>query len=454
MAAPVVGDPAVLQHAEHPLRVRHHDGDAPVGGGKAGNALRGAVRVGRVLLGGVATTVHVTQRHESLLEVTLQSLVRQLYPSFAVGHGNRYAGTGHVLEQNGGRILDLHQRGSCFKLLGQVAHKARPVLGTRDQVFQMRQHLAAITHPQRKGIFAEEETVEVLAEGFVVQHGLGPAATGTQYIAIGEPATGHQPLEIFQLHAASQQIAHVHINGVKTDTVEGRGHLGLTVNALLAQNRHLRARARVDHGRGQVLGHIEGQAHVQARVVAVRDGIKFLTGTIRVIAQGLNPVAGFRPDAVQFPARCLQQDASAQTQTNYVVAIGLPQTEHALTQTGLVEPLHHLIGMLGRHLNHRPQLFREQCGHRLRAIAGDVIQGNVQTGAAREGHLGKGGEQTAVRAVVVRQQFAFRQQLLGHLEEGNQVFGIVQIRGNIPHLTVHLRQSRARQTVLATAQIQ
>ena len=55
---------------------------------------------------------------------------------------------------------------------------------------------------------------------------------------------------------------------------------------------------------------------------------------------------------------------------------------------------------------------------------------------------------------MVRQQFAFGQQLLGHLEESDQVFGIVQVRCDITDLTVHLRQCGAGHAVLTTAQVQ
>ena len=53
--------PGVLYGAEHALGVRHHDGDATVAGGQAGNAARRAVGVGRIAFGHAATVVDVTQ---------------------------------------------------------------------------------------------------------------------------------------------------------------------------------------------------------------------------------------------------------------------------------------------------------------------------------------------------------------------------------------------------------
>ncbi len=55
---------------------------------------------------------------------------------------------------------------------------------------------------------------------------------------------------------------------------------------------------------------------------------------------------------------------------------------------------------------------------------------------------------------MIGQQLALGQQLLGHFEEGNQVLGIVQVRGHLAHLAVHLGQGGTGQTVLATPQIQ
>src|ERR1700754_399827 len=46
--APVLRVPAHLRRAEHPLRVRHHDRDATVGGRECGQATRRTVRVERV----------------------------------------------------------------------------------------------------------------------------------------------------------------------------------------------------------------------------------------------------------------------------------------------------------------------------------------------------------------------------------------------------------------------
>ena len=58
--------PAHLRGAVHALGVGHHDGNAAVGVGDAGDALRRAVGVERVGLGYRAGAVHILQRNRQI----------------------------------------------------------------------------------------------------------------------------------------------------------------------------------------------------------------------------------------------------------------------------------------------------------------------------------------------------------------------------------------------------
>jgi hypothetical protein len=126
---------------------------------------------------------------------------------------------------------------------------------------------------------------------------------------------------------------------------------------------------------------------------------------------------------------------------------------HAAAQAGVLVTLAHRLHVGGAHLDHRAGLLGEQRRHGLRAVTGDVVQHDVHAGAAGERHLRQGGEQAAVGAIVVGEQALFRQQPLGHLEEGDQIVGVIQVRRHIADLAEHLGQRRAGQAVLAAAQV-
>src|SRR5690606_40948345 len=87
--------------------------------------------------------------------------------------------------------------------------------------------------------------------------------------------------------------------GAEACTIEGRGHFDLTVDALLAQDGHLRAQALLDVGRSDVLIHIEGQRGGQARILLVEKDLEFLISAVGVIAQALDLIAGFAPLTLQ-----------------------------------------------------------------------------------------------------------------------------------------------------------
>ena len=63
----------------------------------------------------------------------------------------------------------------------------------------------------------------------------------------------------------------MHVVGVEARAGEHRRHLGLAVDALLAQHRDRGPRAARDVGRGDILGGIEAQRRVQPRIVLVEQ---------------------------------------------------------------------------------------------------------------------------------------------------------------------------------------
>ena len=127
---------------------------------------------------------------------------------------------------------------------------------------------------------------------------------------------------------------------------------------------------------------------------------------------------------------------------------------NTLAQPGFRIARYHRVGLGFFNLQHGTQLFAKQGRNGFRRITGQMIQGDIQTGTGSKRHFHQCGEQAAVGTIMVSQQFALSQQLLSHFEKGNQVFGIIQVRGNVTDLAVHLCESRASHTILATAQIQ
>jgi hypothetical protein len=173
---------------------------------------------------------------------------------------------GHAVEQDGGRFRHFHHDEAGLELLRQVALEARPVLGAGDDVLEPAHHLAAVAHPQGEAVGTFEEGLEFVARPLVVQDGRGPAAAGAEHVAVGEAAAGRQALEGLEFDAAGDDIAHVHVHRCEAGPGEGRRHLHLAVDALLAQDGHPGLGAFLLHiGGGHILIQVESEFGVQAR---------------------------------------------------------------------------------------------------------------------------------------------------------------------------------------------
>src|SRR5690606_23601944 len=106
--APVVRVPGVLDCAEDAFRVRHHDGDAAVAAGEAGDAAGGAVGVGRVAVGHASVVVDEAQGYAAAGFAGVHGgAVGKLGITFAVGDGDRHARADHAAEEDRRRGLDL-----------------------------------------------------------------------------------------------------------------------------------------------------------------------------------------------------------------------------------------------------------------------------------------------------------------------------------------------------------
>src|SRR5476649_2434176 len=217
---PLFRAPRVLHGAEYTLRVRHHDGHAAVAAGQAGDPARRAVRVGRVAFGDLAVVVDKPHRHAAGQVGFEQGFFAfELGMAFAVGDGDWHARTGHALQEDRVGFLYLNHRNTGFELLGTVTHEVRPELAARDQFAEVGHHLATVAHTQGEAVVTLEEALERVAGTAVEQGRLGPAFTGTQYVAVGETTAGYEAFELVEVNATGEDIAHVHVDRIEAGTV-------------------------------------------------------------------------------------------------------------------------------------------------------------------------------------------------------------------------------------------
>mgnify|MGYP001953949292 CR=1 FL=1 len=121
---------------------------------------------------------------------------------------------------------------------------------------------------------------ELLSQLRVEQHRTRPALTGAQHVTVGESATGHEDIEILQLLATTNQIGHVHIDGLEIGPLEGGSHFLLAVNTLLAQHSDSRPRIHIDIGSSDIFVKIKTQTGLQPRIGRIENRIELLLGAV------------------------------------------------------------------------------------------------------------------------------------------------------------------------------
>ncbi len=84
-----------------------------------------------------------------------------------MGYGDGQARPLHSAEKHGAALRDFHRADARLKLLGAIAQKARPVFAARDELFEMREHLAAVAHAERKGVRIGEKGGKLVSQCLV-----------------------------------------------------------------------------------------------------------------------------------------------------------------------------------------------------------------------------------------------------------------------------------------------
>ena len=105
---------------------------------------------------------------------------------------------------------------------------------------------------------------------------------------------------------------------------------------------------------------------------------------------------------------------------------------------------------IGRHLDHRAQLFVEQ---RCQRVVAQPLNIYLYTAVACKRHFRQRHQQAAVGAVVVGQQCAVGDQLLHRVEEACQLLDVTHIGRFVAQLTVNLCQRSGAQRVMAVTQV-
>ena len=108
-----------------------------------------------------------------------------------------------------------------------------------------------------------------------------------------------------------------------------------------------------------------------------------------------------------------------------------------------------VVEVVGADLNHGAELFGKERREDFVAL-GDF---EVDAGVAGEGHLDDGGEEAAVGAVVVGEDFFLAAEELDCVPEFFEVGGVIDVGRGFAHLRNGLREDGAAEAVFAAAQI-
>ena len=126
------------------------------------------------------------------------------------------------------------------------------------------------------------------------------------------------------------------------------------------------------------------------------------------------------------------------------------QISHAM----LFKALKYSLFICFGHLDNSARLFGKQtCAKFIGIMPESILECEFKPATRRECHLAKGGNQTAIRPVMVGKYLPGGHKLLNSCKESCQVAGIIQVRNLIAEYPMDLLQDGAAQTVLSTPQV-
>ena len=319
-----------------------------------------------------------------------------------MAHDDRKDGTCHAGEEDGGRFEELNRSKARFELLGAVSHEVGPVLRTRNEAAQTAHHLAAVADAEAEGVGTGEEGRELFNELVVVEDSLRPAAAGAEHVAVGKAAAGGKSLEVGKIESAREKVRHMDVPGFKARTCKGGGHFSLGVDAFLAQDRDLRANARVDHRERNVFVDVERGLCKKTLVRRVGDGGEFLIRAFGVVAAAGNFMRDLGPGALEFSTREAREDFTLEDDFKLVF---LKELAHEVAAVREAEGAHlrdHFFRTVRRDLHEGAEfLIEEGIQHRGSLFLEERREIKANADAGGEIHFRRGGKEAAVRAVVI-----------------------------------------------------
>ena len=301
-----------------------------------------------------------------------------------------------------------------------------------------------------------------------------PAAAGAEYVAVTETATCGESLEGFQLDAPGQDVAHVDIDRGEAGTRESGSHFHLAVDTLFAQDGDPGPGALgLDVGRGDIFVQVETQFGVQAGIAPGRESVEFLLRALRVVAQGLHAVAGFRPGREQLGALLVEHRNTFTQDADAILGVGAADDIELVAQAGRKAGLHDGGRIGAPHLQDGAEFLVEQNAEQaagigfarvgsvfhvlhdvvVQTVIAQFIDIQIHAAMAGEGHFTDRREQPAIGAVMVGEQLAFLVQALDQREKGFQLRRLIQVGTGISQLAMDLAEDAAAQSILATPEI-
>ena len=242
--ARAIRPPGILRVAERALGMRHGQRHAAVFVGDRGDAERRAVGIGRVVSGDLAVAFDVARRHQPARPRTPARPRRSRTPRGLRHAPRRWAAssrpcrrgrsTATAAARPARSALRTARRG-CARNAASCAAPGMISLSAAN-IWQ------PLQTPSVKVSLRSRNRWNCSRARGVIQDGLRPALARAEHVAIRESAAGDEAAEVVELHAAGEDVAHVHVVRFEADALEHRGHLDLAVDALLAQHRHARPR--------------------------------------------------------------------------------------------------------------------------------------------------------------------------------------------------------------------
>ena len=145
-----------MDAAKDTLRVRHHGEHPTVGSSESGKTIWGTVGIVRVACRYLVLSIDVAQG-SLLTGLNFSGLnPRKFRAALTVGNCYWHDAAYHIGKPRAGVVLDPHHDCATFELFAAIAHKGRPKLRLRNELAQLREHLATITDTQRERVGSKE----------------------------------------------------------------------------------------------------------------------------------------------------------------------------------------------------------------------------------------------------------------------------------------------------------